>query len=388
SYMFNNCRALTTLTGLDSWDVSIVTDMSYMFNYCEKLSTLDLKGWNPLATADVTQMFCYTNALKFLRLDNFTNPTNFGEYLFYKSSQGKMTIVTNNQQLLNSYYDFKRDKAIPIVDITFNPNGGTFSGGSSEPKKYLTSPVISVADYEGGKLTVKGLENFKTDNSPIRAGWTFVQWNAAPEVPSPSSLEDYNNVTFTANWVSVGGSPSTDNTVPDEIGTFGIAYYPTAFDFENKRVSEGMELERFGLKNKMTQDYHIGVKDFRGNGSGWNLYATARWDKESMKRAGAKILLGHQGNDVYCNTNNGKDPFESGQLTGCPRNIATGANNPYLLPDEPKLIMGGKVGKTHQAVYDYELDYVQLNIPNPYSVASGSHTGSITWTLSDAPVGE
>ena len=45
SYMFQNCEGLTTLD-LSNFDTSNVTNMSYMFNNCTNLTTLDLSGFD------------------------------------------------------------------------------------------------------------------------------------------------------------------------------------------------------------------------------------------------------------------------------------------------------------------------------------------------------
>ncbi|WEV72936.1 BspA family leucine-rich repeat surface protein [Bifidobacterium sp. ESL0790] len=52
-WMFHDQANLTTITGLDQWDTSLVTDMSHMFQNCPKLTELDIGGWN---TGNVTTM--------------------------------------------------------------------------------------------------------------------------------------------------------------------------------------------------------------------------------------------------------------------------------------------------------------------------------------------
>ena len=50
---FYGCSKLTTITGLDQWDVSKAVDMTNLFRNCSSLKSLDLSGWN---TGNVTSM--------------------------------------------------------------------------------------------------------------------------------------------------------------------------------------------------------------------------------------------------------------------------------------------------------------------------------------------
>ena len=53
--MFYNCRSLSDITGISSWDTSNVTDMGEMFNWCSNLS--DLTGLSSWDTSNVTSMY-------------------------------------------------------------------------------------------------------------------------------------------------------------------------------------------------------------------------------------------------------------------------------------------------------------------------------------------
>ena len=53
SYMFENSRIFTSVSGLSNWDTSSVRDMSAMFSSCKSLTSLDLSGWD---TSNVTNM--------------------------------------------------------------------------------------------------------------------------------------------------------------------------------------------------------------------------------------------------------------------------------------------------------------------------------------------
>lgn len=77
SYMFADCSALTSLTGLSSaagqtmFDTSTVTDMSYMFAGCSALTELDLSIFNTEYLTDISYMFSDCTSLTSLDLSSF-----------------------------------------------------------------------------------------------------------------------------------------------------------------------------------------------------------------------------------------------------------------------------------------------------------------------------
>jgi surface protein len=76
--MFNSCINLASIIGIEDWDTSNVTDMSYMFNYCAKLITLDLSNFDTSKVTDMSFMFNSCTNLEEVDLRNFdmTNTTN------------------------------------------------------------------------------------------------------------------------------------------------------------------------------------------------------------------------------------------------------------------------------------------------------------------------
>ena len=55
--MFSYCTSLTDIIGIEDWNVSNVTDMSWVFNCCVSLTTLNLSGWNTSNVTNMNQMF-------------------------------------------------------------------------------------------------------------------------------------------------------------------------------------------------------------------------------------------------------------------------------------------------------------------------------------------
>ena len=56
SYMFYGCKELTSVGNISGWDISSVTDMSYMFAFCKKFNQ-DLSKWNVSNVTDIRFMF-------------------------------------------------------------------------------------------------------------------------------------------------------------------------------------------------------------------------------------------------------------------------------------------------------------------------------------------
>ncbi len=55
--MFRNRKNLTTIVGMDNWDTSKITDMSFMFNGTKFSHVEQLKNWNLANVTDTTGMF-------------------------------------------------------------------------------------------------------------------------------------------------------------------------------------------------------------------------------------------------------------------------------------------------------------------------------------------
>lgn len=72
SSLFSDLIALTTIIGIEDWDVSNATDMSYMFSNCKSLTTLDLSDWDVHNVTNMQRMFDSCYSLATLNLSNWT----------------------------------------------------------------------------------------------------------------------------------------------------------------------------------------------------------------------------------------------------------------------------------------------------------------------------
>ena len=82
--MFKECFALQSIKGLDNWNTTTATDMSSMFYNCNALTNVDVSKWDVKNVADFSSMFRECSALQSIKgLDNWntTAATNMS-YMF------------------------------------------------------------------------------------------------------------------------------------------------------------------------------------------------------------------------------------------------------------------------------------------------------------------
>ena len=70
SWMFNNCKSLTSLD-VSGWNTSKVTDMNNMFYNCISITSLDVSGWDTSNVINMDSMFRGCNALTSLDVSKF-----------------------------------------------------------------------------------------------------------------------------------------------------------------------------------------------------------------------------------------------------------------------------------------------------------------------------
>lgn len=69
---FDQCKALTTIEGIQNLKTENVTDMSQMFWGCSSLTALDVSGFNTTNVTDMSDMFTYCMSLATLDLSGFS----------------------------------------------------------------------------------------------------------------------------------------------------------------------------------------------------------------------------------------------------------------------------------------------------------------------------
>ena len=110
SYMFNKCKKLKEIKGLNTFITKNVKDMARMFNECSELENLVLTSFETPNVTNFSSMFNKCNNLKYLNLLNFEiNGTTKSMLTF--DDKNKCEFITNNNELIElfnepeEYYD-------------------------------------------------------------------------------------------------------------------------------------------------------------------------------------------------------------------------------------------------------------------------------------------
>lgn len=104
--MFNNCRSLTTVRGIESFDVSSVTGENgaiytgfyTMFLNCYALPALDLSSWHPPQVTNIRSMFGNCYSLASLNISNFDTSVLYNK----NSDSTSMNLMFSNCASLRS----------------------------------------------------------------------------------------------------------------------------------------------------------------------------------------------------------------------------------------------------------------------------------------------
>ena len=102
SYMFNKCKKLKEIKGLNTFITKNVKYMERMFNECSELENLVLTSFETPNVTNFSSMFNKCNNLKYLNLLNFEiNGTT--KNMFGFENKNTCNFITNNEELLRLY---------------------------------------------------------------------------------------------------------------------------------------------------------------------------------------------------------------------------------------------------------------------------------------------
>ena len=126
--MFSNCSALTALD-LSGFNTSKVTNMCYMFNNCNAITTLDLSGCNTSKVTNMSYMFNNCNAITILDLSNFdTINVIYMDWMFSNcTSLTSLNLLNfNTSNVTNMGVMFSNCSALTTLDLSsFNTSSVT-----------------------------------------------------------------------------------------------------------------------------------------------------------------------------------------------------------------------------------------------------------------------
>ena len=146
SFMFSNCRALTSLD-VSHFNTSNVTDMSYMFVHCEILTSLDVSHFNTANVTNMSHMFGECNKLASLDVSSF-NTSNVTDISYMFSTCSALTLLDvssfNTANVTNMHDMFDYCLALTSLDVRhFNTAKVTDMGSMFRMCRALTSLDVS-----------------------------------------------------------------------------------------------------------------------------------------------------------------------------------------------------------------------------------------------------
>jgi surface protein len=145
--MFSICSSLTTIIGLDTWDVSNVNNMNQMFRSCPLLTNLNVSNWNTGSVTNMLQMLYACLAFdEDISAWDITSVTNFSGFMRAVGSSGLST--TNYDKLLIGW-------ASQVPQLNQNPHFSIIKytlGGAAEAARNTLINTYGWTITDGGGI--------------------------------------------------------------------------------------------------------------------------------------------------------------------------------------------------------------------------------------------
>lgn len=251
SYMFRSCSSLSTLTGIQNWDLSDVASCEYMFyNTSNLIGALDLSKWNASPT-NISYMFTssaincldmsginFTNLNTFYLTDVFKNcaflneiTVNNSYYYFDDIGYGALPKGTWKSNTTNDEY-FYRDVPMRVAD-TYVKQGGIYMlyNNSTLYMTYLSEPIAYKGAYWYNPDTYSNLS--------ITNAWTGFDYNK--DNSHNSTRVDYNNISCYNGVYIVGDVEVKGNNIDY---WFSINNMYNLYGLENLKLSDNVTSAR------------------------------------------------------------------------------------------------------------------------------------------------
>ena len=168
SNMFSGCKALTSITGLETWKTTGASldkpvDMSSMFAYDDNLNTLDLSNFDTSNVTTFKEMFTSDIGLKSLNVSNFkTDKVKDFSNMFSSCKALKSITGLDTWETTGAIFDKPTDIDMSLM-FAYNDNLETLN-----LSKFYTSNVINfyAMFFYCKKLTsIAGLNNWNTKSA-------------------------------------------------------------------------------------------------------------------------------------------------------------------------------------------------------------------------------
>ena len=151
--LFKSCKSLTSIIGIDKWDVSNVNDMREIFRDCIKLSSLDVSKWDTSNVINMSRLFYSCRLLTSLDVSNWdVSNVNYMDNMFRECQSLTSIDVSkwDTGSVTDMYAMFYDCRSLTSLDLS----------------NFDTSNVTNISSMFNicTKLTSLDLSNFVTSN--------------------------------------------------------------------------------------------------------------------------------------------------------------------------------------------------------------------------------
>ncbi|HGF8211420.1 TPA: BspA family leucine-rich repeat surface protein [Enterococcus faecium] len=375
SWMFGGCSGLTSLD-VSNFDTSNVTSMSWMFSGCSGLTSLDVSNFNTSKVANMYSMFFGCSGLTSLDVSNWNmkNVTDMDDMFEARSSAILLLkIDKSNTKLLN--YNYSSDNRVP-AGPNLDPNGGSFSGGTTQTKSYLEKVALTTEEY-AEKEKIDNFKQFIQDNTPTKSGvrfggWQDAQGNTPGQVANPL---DQLTTTYIAQWKQYPNAPQGSTMSTINIGDLSYYYVPTQFSIPTTQLNQtGEQIIPFDHGN----NFHVGIKADK-NMFVWQLNARLVWNTPDLETS--YIQTKNTTGQVNENQNDGQTDVKDTDFQTT--TDVVGEKDVIISETETTIMKSDQTNLT--GVYDYALGQADLVIPDAKWIEPNNYTGTVIWNLIQAP---
>ena len=179
AYWFYDCKALTTIAGIENLKTDNVTNMYCMFYGCSGLTSLDVSKFNTDNVASMYGMFEGCSSLTSLDVSNFNTSNVTGMSYMFSGCSGLISLDVSNfntENVTSMYRMFYGCSGLTSLDVSnFNTSnvkdmGLMFDGCSGltslDVSNFNTEKVTSMGNMFDGcsGLTSLDVSNFNTSN--------------------------------------------------------------------------------------------------------------------------------------------------------------------------------------------------------------------------------
>lgn len=174
-------RSGATNLDLSGWDTSNVTNMNGMFKDMPNLESVTFgEGWDMTNVTTANDIFRGNNKLHFLDLRewNIRENLNISNWFLVNSDivDRRLLIVTDETRLQNNFGGSNRT----TVNVTLSAGEGTFADGAETKTKGYN--YLTVEQFDNAKQTIEA--DIATIEKPNKEGHTFVEWRLVDDTNS------------------------------------------------------------------------------------------------------------------------------------------------------------------------------------------------------------